>query len=1100
MSDRTGNKPKGFRFNEKYLSQIPALQQLINLGFEYLPPDQALAARQGKIGNVLLEDVLREQLRQINRIHHKGREYLFSEENIQSAVQKLKNVKYDGLLKTNEATYDLLTLGTALEQNVEGDTRSFNLRYVDWDDWRNNRFHVAAEFSVERTRSTETARPDIVLFVNGIPFAVIECKSPKVEVEQAISQSIRNQRDEYIPKLFVYTQIVLGVNKNAARYATVGTPARFWSLWKERENTQEAVDKSINTSLSDEQKSLLFSVSDPQITQMNTDEKQTQNTLRKSAKSVDNSFASAHNYFDALEAEGKREVTEQDRAIYSLCRPERLLELVYKFTVFDSGIKKIARYQQYFAIQRILTHVKQRDTAGRRRGGIVWHTQGSGKSLTMVMLARALAQEPDINNPRIVLVTDRKDLDKQLKETFAACDMTPQRARTGRDLLELVSEKKAGLVTTLVHKFDKALNVKKYRDESPDIFMLIDESHRTQFGNFAARMRQMFPNACYLGFTGTPLMKKEKNNFAKFGGLIDKYAIDQAVADGAIVPLLYEGRHVEMEQNEKAIDLWFSRHTQGLTDAQRADLKKKYARAEMLNKTDQVIYMRAFDISEHFRANWQGTPYKAQLVAPSKAAALKYHHYLEELGFVSSEVVISAPDSREGYDDVDDEPTDEIVRFWQKMMKRYGSEEEYNKQIINRFKYGDEPEILIVVDKLLTGFDAPRNTVLYLTRILREHTLLQAIARVNRIYENEDGATKEFGYIVDYASVLGELDRALSMYSVLDGFEDEDLAGTLVAVQEEVAKLPQRYSDLWDLFKEVKNQYDEEAYERLLADDALREEFYERLAQYSKTLGIALSVEKFIMNTPEEKLRQYKNDLKRFQNLKASVKMRYAEAIDYRDYEPKIRKLLDTHISASEAIQLNEPVNIFDEETFSQVKEEQGVYGAKTTAAKADAIAHATKKAITEKMEEDPAFYEKFSKLIQQAIDDFKAKRLSDLEYLQRVSEIRDKVVNREHDDVPESLQGNDDAMAFYGILKPYFEASDEETTCAAALAIGNIIRHHWKVHFWDDLDAQKQAMNDIDDYLYDEVKGERGIDLGTEQMDEIIEKSMQLARHRMPG
>ncbi len=1062
----------GFRFNEKYLSQIPALQQLINLGFEYLPPDQALAARQGKTGNVLLEEVLREQLREINSIHHKGRDYLFSEENIQSAVQKLKNVKYDGLLKTNEAIYDLLSLGTALEQTVEGDTRSFNLRYVDWDDWRNNRFHVAAEFSVERSRSNETARPDIVLFINGIPFVVIECKSPKVELEQAISQSIRNQRDEYIPKLFVYAQLVLGVNKNAARYATVGTPAKFWSLWKERQDKEAAMAQSIHRTLPDETKDALFS----------------------------GEFAASRRFFDTLEAEGEREITEQDRAMYSLCRPERLLELVYKFTVFDAGIKKIARYQQYFAIQRILTHVKQRDSEGRRRGGIVWHTQGSGKSLTMVMLARALAQEPDINNPRIVLVTDRKDLDKQLKDTFAACDMAPQRARTGRDLLELLSEKKAGLVTTLVHKFDKALNVKKYRDESPDIFMLIDESHRTQFGNFAARMRQMFPNACYLGFTGTPLMKKEKNNFAKFGGLIDKYAIDQAVADGAIVPLLYEGRHVEMEQNEKAIDLWFSRHTQGLTDAQRADLKKKYARAEMLNKTDQVIYMRAFDISEHFRANWQGTGYKAQLVAPSKAAALKYHHYLEELGFVSSEVVISAPDSREGYDDVDDEPTDEIVKFWQKMMKRYGSEEEYNKQIINRFKYSDEPEILIVVDKLLTGFDAPRNTVLYLTRILREHTLLQAIARVIRIYENEDGATKEFGYIVDYASVLGELDRALSMYSVLEGFEDEDLAGTLIAVQEEVAKLPQRYSDLWDLFNEVKNQYDEEAYEQLLADDALREEFYERLAEYSKTLGIALSVEKFIMNTPEQKLRQYKTDLKRFQNLKASVKLRYAEAIDYRDYEPKIRKLLDTHISASEVVQLNAPVNIFDEETFSQVKEERGVYGAKTTAAKADAIAHATKKAITEKMEEDPAFYEKFSKLIQQAIDDFKAKRLSDLEYLQRVSEIREKVVNREHDDVPQALQGNDDAMAFYGILKPYFEVSDEETACDTARTINDIIHHHWKVHFWDDLDAQKQAMNDIDDYLYDEVKGERGIDLGTEQMDEIIEKSMQLARHRMPG
>ncbi|MEW7988056.1 MAG: type I restriction endonuclease subunit R [Candidatus Thiodiazotropha sp.] len=1075
MTGHSDNKPKGFRFNEKYLSQIPALQQLINLGFEYLSAEQALAARQEKTGNVLLEEVLRAQLKKINRIQHKRQEYLFSEENIQSAIEKLKNLKYDGLLKTNEAIYDLLTLGTAMEQTVEGDSKSFNLHYIDWQDPSVNRFHVTAEFGVERTRSTETARPDIVLFVNGIPFAVIECKSPKVEVEQGISQSIRNQRDEYIPRLFTYGQLVLAVNKNEARYATVGTPAKFWSVWKEREDMDAVVSEGINTSLPDKQKDALFS----------------------------GEFAVARKFFDVLEAEGERQVTGQDRTIHSLCQPERLLEMAYRFNLFDGGVKKIARYQQYFAIKRILAHVQNLDNEGRRRGGIVWHTQGSGKSLTMVMLARSLAQVTRIANPRIVLVTDRKDLDKQIKDTFAACDMEPQRASTGRDLLELVSEKKAGIVTTLVHKFDKALNVKKYRDESIDIFMLIDESHRTQFGSFSARMRQMFPNACYLGFTGTPLMKKEKNNFARFGGLIDQYSIDQAVEDGAIVPLLYEGRHVEMEQNKKAIDLWFSRHTQGLTDAQKADLKKKYARAEMLNKADQVIYMRAFDISEHYRANWQGTGYKAQLVAPSKAAALKYHNYLEDLGYVSSEVVISGPDTREGYDDVDKDSADEVVKFWQRMMKRYGSEEEYNKQIINRFKYGDEPEVLIVVDKLLTGFDAPRNTVLYLTRILREHTLLQAIARVNRIYEDDSGAYKEFGYIVDYASILGELDKSLAMYSELEGFEEEDLAGTLISVQAEVEQLPQHYSDLWDLFKEVKNQYDEEAYEVLLGDDALREEFYDRLTQYSKTLGIALSVEKFIMNTPDEKIRQYKNDLKRFQNLKASVKMRYAEAIDYRDFEPKIRKLLDTHISASEVIQLNEPVNIFDAETFSQIKEERGIYEVKTTAAKADAIAHATRKAISEKMQEDPAFYEKFSKLIQQAIDDFKAKRISDMEYLNRASEIREKVVKREHDDVPENLQGNEDAMAFFGVIRPYFDGDGkpseklDQLASEAALAINTIIHRHRKVHFWDDADAQKRAMNDIDDYLYDEIRGARGLELGLDQMDEIIEKSMQLAKHR---
>ena len=1061
-----------FRFNEKYLSQIPALQLLLNLGYEYLPPDKALAQRQGKAGSVLLEGILREQLKRLNRINYKSREYLFSEENIQTAIQKLKNVKYDGLLKTNEAIYDLITLGTALEQAVEGDSKSFNLNYIDWRNWERNVFHVTAEYSVERSRSTETVRPDIVLFVNGIPLAVIECKSPKIEVDQAVSQSIRNQSDDYIPRLFIYAQMVMGVNKNSAQYATAGTAAKFWGIWKEMLDKDTDVARCVNTALPKEQKDQLFS----------------------------GEFAIARKFFDAHEIEGERLVTEQDKALFSLCRPERLLELAFKFTVFDGGIKKIARYQQFFVIKSTLERIRQLDGEGRRKGGIIWHTQGSGKSLTMVMLARNLALEPGVPNPRLVLVTDRDDLDKQLGNTFAACGLSPDRATSGKNLLELVAEHKAAIVTTLIHKFDKALNLKKYQDDSTEIFMLIDESHRTNFGSFSARMRQMFPNACYIGFTGTPLLKKEKNNFIKFGGLIEPhYSINQAVEDGAVVPLLYEGRYVEMEQNKAAIDLWFERHTQGLTKEQQADLKRKYARASMLNKADQVIYMRAFDISEHFRATWQGTGFKAQLVAPSKAVALKYHEHLENIGFVSSEVVISAPDTREGYEEADDEPTDEVVKFWQKMMKRYGSEEEYTKQLINQFKFGSEPEILIVVSKLLTGFDAPWNMVIYLCKELKEHTLLQAIARVNRLSEN-----KEYGLVVDYVGLLGELDKALTMYGAFEGFDEDDLKGTLTSINSEIEKLPQRYSDLWDIFKEVKNSYDEEAYEVLLADDALREDFYRRLAEYCKTLGIALSAEAFIMRVDEDKLRRYKTDLKRFQNLKAAVKLRYAEAIDYRDYEPKIKKLLDTHIQANEVIQLNEPVNIFDEKLFNVVKEEQGVYIAgKTTAAKADSIAFATKRVITEKMDEDPAFYQKFSKLIQQAIEDFRAKRLSDLDYLSRVTELRNKVVTRHHDDIPGKLSGNEDAMAFYGVLKPFFEqhrleaAQCEEIAADTGLAIQGILKRHWKVHFWDDDDAQKRAINDIDDYLYDEVKGSNGVEISLDQMDELIERTMQVARHR---
>jgi type I restriction enzyme R subunit len=389
--------------------------------------------------------------------------------------------------------------------------------------------------------------------------------------------------------------------------------------------------------------------------------------------------------------------------------------------------------------------------------------------------------------------------------------------------------------------------------------------------------------------------------------------------------------------------------------------------------------------------------------------------------------------------------------------------------------------------------------------VLREHTLLQAIARVNRLYEG-----KEFGFIIDYANVLGELDKALTMYSAFDGFDEADLVGTLSSINSEIEKLPGRYSDLWDLFKTVKHSYDEEAYELLLADEELREEFYSRLAEFAKTLAIALSSENFLSDTDEKTLSRYKVDLRKFQALKVSVKLRYAESIDYRDYEPKIKKLLDTHIQANEVIQLNEPVNIFDDTLFSQLKEEQGIYQTRrTTASKADTIAHATRKVITEKMDEDPAWYEKFSKLVQQAIDAFRAKRISDLEYLHSVVAIRNKVVGKVHDDVPELLAGNEDAMAYYGVLKPFIELAGRGTeppksdavleviTANAAVAIHRILEKNRKVHFWYDEDAQKQTVNEIDDYLYDELKKEQGIELSLDQMDALIEKVLQVARHR---
>ena len=409
------------------------------------------------------------------------------------------------------------------------------------------------------------------------------------------------------------------------------------------------------------------------------------------------------------------------------------------------------------------------------------------------------------------------------------------------------------------------------------------------------------------------------------------------------------------------------------------------------------------------------------------------------------------------------------------------------------------PEILIVVDKLLTGFDAPKNTVLYLCKVLREHNLLQAIARVNRLYEG-----KEFGFIIDYANVLEELDKALTAYKVFEGFDEADIEGALTSIHVEIEKLPQSYSDLWDLFKSIKHSHDEEEYEIFLADEEIREEFYVRLSEFGKKFAIALSSEKFLSEIEEETLSRYKEDLCKFQNLKAAVKLRYAESVDYKDYEPKIKKLLETHIQAKGVVQLNQPINIFDDEMFGEIiKESQGGYKAATIASKADTIAHAMKRIITEKMGEDPAFYGKFSTLIQKAIEDFRAKRISDLLYLEKVMEIREKVIHKVHDDIPAELNGQEDAMVYYGMLKPFFESPDleksdlEDILSDAAIAIQNIFKSHQKVNFWEDEDAQKKVEDEIDDYLYDEIKEAKDIDLSPKQMDEIIEKTMQVAKHR---
>jgi type I restriction enzyme, R subunit len=390
-------------------------------------------------------------------------------------------------------------------------------------------------------------------------------------------------------------------------------------------------------------------------------------------------------------------------------------------------------------VQDILERVLAGNGEEARKGGVVWHTQGSGKSLTMVMLAKALALHPAILNPKVILVTDRIDLDDQIWGTFRACGLEPEQATTGKHLVDLLLDERAHVVTTVIHKFAAATTSRALKKVGRNTFVLVDEGHRSQYNEHHARMRLALKGACFIAFTGTPLAKSaQRNTFATFGDLFKPaYTISRAVEDKAVKPLLYEARHVPQPVETEAIDGWFEKITMSLTPEQKADLKRKFSSERQLNKATQKVRMIAWDIGLHYAATYQGTGLKGQLVAPDKRTALQYKRFLDEFGKVSSDVLISPPTQREG-EDKGTEASQEEKAFWDSMMDRYGSEKKYNQLLINAFKHGEQPEIIIVVDKLLTGFDAPCNTVLYLARTLKEHTLLQAIARVNRLYEGKE--------------------------------------------------------------------------------------------------------------------------------------------------------------------------------------------------------------------------------------------------------------------------------------------------------------------------------------------------------------------------
>ncbi len=1017
-------------------SQRPALALLDAMGYTYISPADCDKQR-GSRYHVLLRDILRGQLRRINRYVYAGAENEFSAANIERAMEDLDEPLTDGLVCTSEKIYDALLLGKSYPETVgDGKMLSFNLRYIDWDNPQNNVFHVTEEFAVDSQDRQHNARPDIVLFINGIPFAVIECKAPHIPVEEAVGQMIRNQQAAYIPHLFKFAQLVVATNKNAVKYATAGTPKKFWNVWKDQD------DEWLQTRL----KALV----------------------------------------------PDRMPTEQDRNIVSLFSPERVYELIRYFILFDANVKKVCRYQQFFAVREIMKTIAENDEHGNRQSGVIWHTQGSGKSLSMVMLAKYILMELKDCHPRVVIVTDRKELDAQIAATFAHTRLTPARATSGRHLVELVNSARADVITSIINKFN-TVERQEVKNPSRDIFVLVDESHRSNYGLMATRMRSVFPNACYIGFTGTPLMKSEKNTMARFGRLIHKYTIRDGVEDGAIVPLIYEGRFVEQKVDEENIDLWFKQTTRRLTEAQREDLRRKWSSIRRLTSTDARIKRIALDISEHFIEGYKDTGFKAMLATNYKRDAIRYLQCFEQFGDLSCAVVISPPDMREGVDDADEGADDLVVSFWNKMMQQYGDADRYEEAIKNRFCDG-EIDILIVCSKLLTGFDAPLCQVLYIDKELKEHGLLQAIARTNRLHEGKD-----YGLIVDYRGLIEKLDTAMDMYSGagLENFDGGDLKGVVVDVMSAIGNLRSAYTQLVELFAPVGSISDAEAVEVFLADDNVRQDFYTLLCAFGRALHLVLNAEQAYNTLSKEERQKYQDTFIFFSKVRRSVKLQYCDAIDNAEYEPLMQNLLDTHLSVAGLKKITSPIDILNKDDFEKELEELG-----SLRSKADAIASRMTRSISEKRDENPAYYDSFSKRIRDALALYKEKVISEAEYLAKMRTIMgDYHAGRSTVSYPERIKNNVHAQAFFGVLTALFDEVEDERITPDFVAevseeITKIVASHSQVDWTNNKTIHDRISQDIDDLFYKYEK-EHGLKLSFDLIDKIIDNVKTVALRR---
>lgn len=956
------------------------------------------------LGN--LKDAVNKNIRE-DRLRAYLRLSGYSQKLIDGAVTELVKTADDmthGLYEANQKVYSLLKYGAKVKETPESAPKT--VYFMDIKTPTNNDFAIAQEVTVVERQEK---RPDLVIYVNGIAMAVIELKKSSVPVSDGIRQNLTNQMDSFIAPFFTTMQFCMAANEaEGLRYGTIFTKEKYYMEWK------------------------------PDGFLENEDERDPEDArIMAYCGKLDNLLL---------------------QQIYQMFDKKRFVDLVENFVVFDKGFKKVCRYNQYYGIKRTQSRL------AKQRGGIIWHTQGSGKTLTMVWLSKWILANGKDENSRVLIVTDRDELDEQIEKTYIGVNEKITRTKSCDDLLQKLNSYDSFLLCSLVHKFGRRggeateSDYDKYVDElkkalpadfkaKGKIYVFVDECHRTQSGKLHAAMQAIMPEAIFIGFTGTPLLKKDKKTSLEvFGTYIHAYKYNEAVRDGVVLDLQYEYRDIPQDISaHDRIDQWFDVKTRGLSSRAKAKLKEKWASMQKIYSSRSRLERVAWDIIQDFdlKPRLMDGNGNAILVADSIYTACKYYEIFQQRGFKKCAIISSyTPQASElRTDTVSAEDKTETFEKYDIYLRMLGLDpdnlpekvsiqkkvEDFEKDAKEKFIHQPaNMKLLIVVDKLLTGFDAPPCTYLYIDKSMQDHGLFQAICRVNRL----DGDTKEFGYIVDYKQLFGDLKSAMDKYTsgAFENYDPEDIDGLIKDRSEEAIKhFRDIYENLEELCEGVEAPREDLQYIHYfcgvsgMSEDMdeiyvrLREKLYKLVNSLVRAFSEAKQYMMDICTTAE--LNGYENKVHFYVELKQTIGNKSGDFLDYKAYEPDMRKLIDNYIIASDSIKIGE----FDDLTLLDFVRDQGgtmtdedtLPGEKEGAA--EAIENNIRRKMVEKVTVNPKYYEKMSAILEKLIQDRQQGVLSYKELLEKYIKLAKNVEHPEqNEDYPESIRKSKAMQALY--------------------------------------------------------------------------------------